>query len=301
MIKRNLRPGSGRKNKNLYSLGSTERKKGGNMRVISIINLKGGVGKTFTAANMAHILSNQGKSVLLVDNDKQGNLSKLFGVYQDDVAVGTAKLLRGRFKNVISLSEILPGYAVMDIIPANMSLLQATNDLTATQDADQVERFKPLLQAYPLEPDKPYDYIIIDNPPDLGLNVINALAISDDVIVPTKIDSWALEGLDVVIETVEELKQINSKLQFMGALVTMWQNDDANRAGWEWLQEKGYLLFHTRIWYSKAAAESTFFGQTITEYKPRSWTARDYKRFVAEYLERVKYLEYLEGVEKDGV
>lgn len=255
------------------------------MRVISIINLKGGVGKTFTAANMAHILNNQGKSVLLVDNDKQGNLSKLFGVYQDDVESGTAKLLRGWYKNIYALRQVLPGYAGMDIIPANMSLLQATNDLTVAADADQVERFKPLLQAYPLHPEVPYDYVIIDNPPDLGLNVINALAMSDDVIVPTKIDSWALEGLDTIIAQVEEMKRINSNLRFMGALVTMWQNDDANRAGWEWLQEKGYKLFNTRIWNGKAAAESTFFGQTITEYKPRSWTARDYKKFVAEYLE----------------
>ena len=253
------------------------------MRVISIINLKGGVGKTFTAANMAHILNGQGNSVLLVDNDKQGNLSKLFGVYQDDVESGTAKLLRGWYKSVNDIRTVLPGYAAMDIIPANMSLLQATNDLTAAADADQVERFKPLLQAYPLEPDKLYDYVIIDNPPDLGLNVINALAISDDVIVPTKVDAWALEGLDTIIAQVESMKQINRKLQFAGALVTMWQNDDANRAGLEWLREKGYKLFNTAIWYGKAAAESTFFGKTITEYKPRSWTARDYRKFVAEY------------------
>lgn len=265
-------------------------------RVISIINLKGGVGKTFTAANMAHILNNQGKSVLLVDNDKQGNLSKLFGVYQDDVENGTAKLLRGNYQEVNCLKEELTPaapIAIMDIIPANMFLLQATNDLTITADADQVERFKPLLQAYPSRRvpgmvdmwEDDYDYIIIDNPPDLGLNVINALAISDDVIVPTKVDAWALEGLDTIIAQVEEMKQINSKLQFLGALVTMWQNDEANRAGWEWLQEKGYKLFNTRIWYSKAAAESTFFGQTITEYKPRSWTAQHYKKFVTEYLE----------------
>ena len=177
----------------------------------------------------------------------------------------------------------MPGYAGLDIIPANMSLLQATNDLTVAADADQVERFKPLLQAYPLEPEKTYDYVIIDNPPDLGLNVINALAVSDDVIVPTKVDAWALEGLDTIIDQVEGMKQINSKLQFAGALVTMWQNDDANRAGLEWLHEKGYKLFNTVIWYGKAAAESTFFGKTITEYKPRSWTARDYKKFVTEY------------------
>lgn len=256
------------------------------MRVISIINLKGGVGKTFTAANMAHILNNQGKRVLLVDNDKQGNLSKLFGVYQDVAESGTAKLLRGWYKNINDLRVVLPGYACLDIIPANMSLLQATNDITVAADADQVERFKPLLQAYPVIPEEPYDYVIIDNPPDLGLNVINALAVSDDVIVPTKVDAWALEGLDTIIATISDIQQINSKLQFLGALVTMWQNDETNEAGLEWLQEKGYKIFDTRIWYSKAAAKSTFFNQVITEYAPRSWTAQRYKKFVAEYLER---------------
>jgi len=272
----------------LPSCSNSERKdKVKYMRVVSIINLKGGVGKTFTAANMAHILSNRGKSVLLVDNDKQGNLSKLFGVYQGDLECGTAKLLRGGYKDVNSLRQVIPGYAGMDIVPANMSLLQATNDLTVTVDADQIERMKPLLQAYPLHSDKPYDYIIIDNPPDLGLNVINALAISHDVIVPTKIDSWSLEGLDIIIEQIQEMQQINHNLRFLGALITMWQNDEANKAGWEWLQEKGYALFDTHIWYSKAAAESTFFGKTITEYKPRSWTAQLYKKFVTEYLEKV--------------
>ena len=181
------------------------------MKVISIINLKGGVGKTFTAANMAAVLSRQGKSVLLVDNDKQGNLSKLFGVYQDDVESGSAKLLRGWYKNINDLRTVLPGYAAMDIIPANMSLLQATNDLTVSADADQIERFKPLLQAYPLEPDKPYDYVIIDNPPDLGLNVINALAVTDDVIVPTKVDAWALEGQALVIANASTAAAIRRK------------------------------------------------------------------------------------------
>ena len=141
-------------------------------RVISIINLKGGVGKTFTAANMAHILNGYGKSVLLVDNDKQGNLSKLFGTYQEETECETAKLLRGCYQDVNSLRVPLNGYPCMDIVPANMSLLQATNDLTREAGKDQVERFAALAEAYPLEWGKPYDFIIIDNPPDLGLNVI---------------------------------------------------------------------------------------------------------------------------------
>ncbi len=257
-------------------------------RVISIINLKGGVGKTFTAANMAHILNGYGKSVLLVDNDKQGNLSKLFGTYQEETECETAKLLRGCYQDVNSLRVPLNGYPCMDIVPANMSLLQATNDLTREAGKDQVERFAALAEAYPLEWGKPYDFIIIDNPPDLGLNVINALAISDDVIVPTKIDAWALAGLDVIIEQVGQMQQLNSSLQFRGVLPTMWQNNNANISGMEWLQEKGYKVFESKIWYSAKAAESTFFCKPIVEYAPRSWTAIRYRKFVAEYMAEIE-------------
>ena len=271
-------------------------------RVISIINLKGGVGKTFTAANMAHILNfGHGKSVLLVDNDKQGNLSKLFSAYQDETESGAAKLLRGWYQDVNSLRVPLPGYPCMDIIPANMSLLQATNDLTREESEDQIERFRALAEAYPLEEGKPYDFIIIDNPPDLGLNVINALAVSDDVIVPTKVDAWALAGLDVIIEQVEQMKQLNSRLQFRGVLPTMWQNTDTNISGMEWLQEKGYKVFESKIWYSAKAPESTFFCQPIVEYAPRSWTAIKYRKFVAEYLGEIEAEQAADLQEGKGV
>ena len=270
-------------------------------RVISIINLKGGVGKTFTAANMACILNGHGKSVLLVDNDKQGNLSKLFGVYQDETECETAKLLRRCYGHINSLRFSFMGYPLMDIVPANMSLLQATNDLTREESEDQIGRFKALEEAYPLEEGKPYDFIIIDNPPDLGLNVINALAISDDVIVPTKIDAWALAGLDVIIEQVEQMKQLNSRLQFRGVLPTMWQNNDANVSGLEWLKEKGYKVFDSKIWYGAKAAESTFFCKPIVEYAPRSWVAIRYRKFVAEYMAEIEAEQAADLQEGKGV
>lgn len=270
-------------------------------RVISIINLKGGVGKTFTAANMAHIINRYGKTVLLVDNDKQGNLSKLFGVYQDEVESGTAKLLRGWYQDINSLRVAHPGYSVLDIIPANMSLLQATNDLTRETSEDQIERFKVLKEAYSLEAGKPYDFIIIDNPPDLGLNVINALAMSDDVIVPTKIDAWALEGLDVIIEQVGQMQQLNSGLRFRGVLPTMWQNNDTNASAMEWLKEKGYKVFDSKIWYSQKAADSTFFCKPIVGYAPRSWAAIRYRKFVAEYLKEIEEEQAADLQEGKGV
>lgn len=265
------------------------------MRVISIINLKGGVGKTFTAANMAYILNGRGYSVLLVDNDKQGNLSKQFGAYEGATEPGTSRLLRGWYKDINDVRRALPAYACMDIITANMQLLQTTHDIARTDDADQVERFKPLLQAYPLEQEKPYDFCIIDNPPDLGLNVLNALVITDDVIVPTKIDKWGLEGLETIIGQVEELKQVNNKISFLGTVVTMYKNNDTNNSGLELLRQEGYKPFDTCIRFSDKAVDSTFFDTPVTAYSPRSGAAQSYKKFVNEYLEKIAYMEYLES------
>ena len=259
------------------------------MRVISIINLKGGVGKTFTAANMAYLLSNRGYSVLLVDNDKQGNLSKQFGAYEGSIEAGTSRLLRCGYENINDVRQPLPTYPSMDIITANMYLLQTTHDIARTDAADQVERFKPLLQAYPLEPDKTYDFCIIDNPPDLGLNVLNALVITDDVIVPTKIDKWGLEGLETIISQVEELKQVNNKISFLGTVVTMYKNNDTNNSGLELLRQEGYKPFDTCIRYSDKAVDSTFFDIPVTTYSPRSGAAQSYKKFATEYLQKIGY------------
>lgn len=253
------------------------------MRVISIINLKGGVGKTFTAAQMADILKRCGASVLMVDNDKQGNLSKLYKTYNNEEQCGTAQLLYGNK----TANEVVKRFAGVDLIDANMSLLKASWDLNREDTAEQCERFKSIKEATD-ESGKPYDFVIIDNPPDLGINVINALVITDDVIVPTKIDAWALEGLDIIMEQIEEAKQINPKIKFAGALVTMYQNNDTNVSGMEWLKENGYKVFNNVIRYSEKAAESTFFYQTIMDYSPRSAAARSYRKFIAEYLEMVK-------------
>ncbi|MBR3771017.1 MAG: ParA family protein, partial [Clostridium sp.] len=178
------------------------------MRIISVINLKGGVGKTFTVAQMGHILNKlYGASVLLVDNDKQGNLSKYYEAYRENQQCGAAKLLNGdKAVNDMGnggIKQMTSAYAYprMDIIDANMSLLQATSDLYAA-DGEVYKRYYPLRDAV-AEDGKSYDFIIIDNPPDMDLNVVNALAVTDDVILVTSIDGFALPGLDTVKEQVE--------------------------------------------------------------------------------------------------
>lgn len=255
------------------------------MRIISIINLKGGVGKTFTAAQMGYLLSQKHNArVLMLDNDKQGNLSKLFGAYDRNGMCPAAQLLMGRAKAWEVNKETK--YHNLDIISANMNLLTATMELQQDGSEDQCGRFDSI-RFTPNREGYAYDYVVIDNPPDIGLNVINALSITHDVIVPIKIDQCALEGMDIMTGQIAQMQSINPKISFMGALVTMYKNNVTNAAGLEWLCTHDVKLFDTRIRYSDKAAESTIFEKPIQEYSPRSGTARSYRQFVQEYINKI--------------
>ena len=195
------------------------------MKTISILNLKGGVGKTFTAANIAYELWRRGYKVLLLDNDKQGNLSKAYGRYDAESVAPITKLLSGDWQQPEELIQ-QTDYDGIDIVAANMSLFGATWNLTKEESENQIERYKALVYARVQYYGDctiygKYDYCIIDNPPDIGLNVINALAITDEVIVPVKIDEDALEGLDIVAEQIEDAKALNPSLKMRGVLVTV--------------------------------------------------------------------------------
>lgn len=136
-----------------------------------------------------------------------------------------------------------------------------------------------------------YDYMIIDNPPDIAFNVIAALKITDEVIVPVKIDEWALEGLDIIADQIKQARQINRKIKMLGVLATMYRNNDANNAGLEWLAEKSPVKLLGKIRYTDKAAESTFLSKPVYEYSPRCGAAQDYKKLVTEYLESTKERE----------
>lgn len=267
------------------------RKERQRMKTVSILNLKGGVGKTFTAVNMAYELWRRGFKVLLLDNDKQGNLSKAYSRYDAASVAPITKLLSGGWERLEELIQPTD-YDGIDIVTANMSLLGATWQLTAAETENQINRYSRLagierVSSY-------YDYCIIDNPPDVGLNVVNALAITDEVIVPVKIDAWALEGLDVLAGQIEDAKQYNPRLRLRGVLVTVYQNTDGEAAGLEWLEQDskketwgGYPILGV-IRYSKKVAESTFLFKPIYEYSPCCGAAQSYKKFVTEYTGKAR-------------
>lgn len=249
------------------------------MKTIAIINMKGGCAKTTTTVNMAHILATvYGKKVLVIDNDKQGNLSKACGVWSY-AKPSLADILTGE-KNIEEVRQ-QTDTENLSIIPANMHLLTANLMVIKDEDIDQATILSTQLKRIA----ENYDYCIVDCPPDINISVINALVAADEVIIPIKIDGYAFDGMEELEEQINNAKKLNPKLKFKGCLVTMFYNRDVCRQGEEWLQNQRYPVFSTHIRRTEKADEVTFTNESLMEYSPRSGAARDYKAFVKEYLE----------------
>ena len=247
------------------------------MKTVSIINLKGGVAKTVSAANMAHILAVvHSKRVLLVDNDKQGNISKMFGLHDYD-NYSIADVLTD---SNIPLEEVIcpTQYAGLDILPANMNLLDVLMGDSKPHQTRLKAAFAPLAGEY--------DYCIIDNAPDINISTINALVCADEVIIPIKIDKFAFDGLDELVEQIDITRRnLNPGLVLRGCLVTSYQRNDVNASGETWLREHTkYPVFDTHIRRTEKVDESTFAATPIIEYSRRCGAAQDYLAFVREFL-----------------
>ena len=256
------------------------------MRVIANINLKGGVGKTVTSVNMADILAEKhDKKILLIDNDKQGNASKFFEVFDEEEECGTAKMLA--YENV-QAEEVIKNTnnPNIDIITANMGVFVANWQLTKEDETtDKYIKYKRVLEQIKDN----YDFCIIDNPPDIGLNVINALGAADDIIVPIKLDEWALDGLDIISEKIAETKAFNENVNLLGCLITVFRKNDVNVVAEQWIRERtNYPVFNTKIRYTEKVDESVFSHTGIIEHSRRCGASIDYLKFVNEYLSKVK-------------
>lgn len=250
------------------------------MKVVSIINLKGGVGKTTTAAIMAESLAETyRKRVLLFDNDKQGNVSRLFDLYNGDVVPGACVALKSRV--------LVPGtiqktaISGLDLVNSNYYMELAENEIRADQETPQHDRYKAALAAVAGE----YDYCIVDNPPDLGINVINAIVATDEVIIPVNLDGYSLDGLEELAAQVKNIRALNPKVRIAGCLVTDFEKSDYAEAAEIWLRTKSGLHVYSRhIRHYKKAKDATIAKKTITKFCIRSGAAQDYKKFMAEYM-----------------
>lgn len=256
------------------------------MHTISVLSLKGGTGKSVTSDNIVYILAEVlKKKVLLIDNDKQGNSSKTFGKYDAEDRNTIARVM---IEKNVDVEEIIKhtAYENIDIITANMSLIEANLKVIMDMTSQQQTRFKNALQkveAY-------YDYCIIDNAPDINMNIINALAMTNDVIIPISIDQYSFDGLEILIDQIENTREdFNENIRIAGCLITQYENNDVNNQGIEWLENwlkgRGLSVFTQRIRRTKEKVkESTFAQMPVVAYSPRCGASRDYRDFVYEYL-----------------
>ena len=262
------------------------------MVTISIINLKGGVGKTISAVNIAHILAaHYGRRVLIIDNDKQGNTTKFF-CRNNAPNTTIANLLTDKAANV--KDAILPTcYLGLSIVPADMGLVTANKQLMLDSTCPQQTRLKKALE--PIAGD--YDYCIIDNAPDIALNTINALVASDYVIIPAKLDKFVLEGLEILIDNICQVKEyFNPQIELLGAFITMKYNERRrdNTAFYEKALEDiksitGVEPFATAINRTGKIDESTYSGKPILEHSRGSVASLGYLKLTAEILGRMVF------------
>lgn len=253
------------------------------MKILSIINLKGGVAKTTSSVNMAHILAAvHGYRVLLVDNDKQGNASKILNRHGYDKP-GVAQVMTDR---KIEPSEVIQNTEIenLDIIAANMNLLTANIEVMLDQSRPQQIRFKKFFERIYDQ----YDYCIIDNAPDINISTINALVASQDVMVPITIDDFAIDGLEELKEQIDNTREdLNPDLVFRGCFITQYdRTNEADIQGEAFLKTLDYPLFQTHIRRTPKMKPSTFARMPILEYSPTCGASIDYKKLVEEWLNK---------------
>lgn len=251
----------------------------GNTKIIAIANQKGGVGKTTTVVNIAAGLAEQGKKVLCIDLDPQGNLSDYLG-YDFSGKNTVVDVLKGQVK----LSECITTATneKIDYIPADISLATADMFLAQTMCREQILR-----KALSDEKTNEYDFILIDCLPSLGILVTNALAAADGVIIPVQVQKFALNGI-VQFEDIFNLVKdnINPRLEICGILETMTDNTQMAAAVDAALKERyGELVFDTSISKRIEAANSTAEQRSLIS-KKNSVVGEQYRQLVSEILSK---------------
>lgn len=250
--------------------------------VFSIINQKGGVGKSTTAINLSACLGKFGKKVLLVDLDPQGNSTSGIG--------GSRVVNNGCIYDVLlnskQIEEIIQEVEAenVDLVPATINLAGAEVELVSV-----ISRETRLRDAINTIKDR-YDFVLIDCPPSLGLLTINALTAADSVIIPIQCEYYALEGVSKLIESMKLVKNhINPSLEIFGILMTMFDKRTSlsNQVVEEVKNYFGEQVFETIIPRTVKLAEAPSYGQAICDYMPSSNGSKAYMNLAKEVISRV--------------
>ncbi|HEY5187098.1 MAG TPA: AAA family ATPase [Actinomycetes bacterium] len=252
----------------------------GPARVISLVNQKGGVGKTTTTINLGAALAECGRRVLLVDFDPQGALSVGLGInpHELDRTVYNLLMERGVSIDDVLLKTDVPG---LDLLPSNIDLSAAEVQLVGEVAREQVLRSV----LAPVLPD--YDIVLIDCQPSLGLLTVNALTASNGVIVPLECEFFALRGVALLMDTIQKVQsRLNPQLELDGILATMYDSRTlhSREVLARVVEAFGDKVFHTVVSRTVKFPETTVVGTPITSYAPASAGAAAYRQLAREVL-----------------
>ncbi len=250
-------------------------------RIISLVNQKGGVGKTTTAVNLATYLVSAGKSVLLVDLDPQGNASSGLGV-------DTQNLKKSLYDSLVS--KIHPKEIILKIDAKGLALFPSNQELSgAAVELVGIEEREFQLKQVLKQVEDNYDFIIIDSPPSLGLLTINGLVASNEVIIPVQTEYFALEGLGQLLNTIDLVREnLKPELVITGIILTMY--DKRNRLARQVVKEvKKYFpenIFNSVIPRTVRLAEAPSFGKSILHFDRFNKGAQAYRQLADEVISR---------------
>lgn len=273
------------------------------MRTTAVINLKGGVGKTTTVINMAAVLAEMNKLVLVIDADPQANATQFYG-FRDPEKTIDCTLAQLMDRDAEGRSDTAEDYVyrtlwpTVALLPASIDLINA--DIASTQrfGSVSIKAIADLLNALnesawvssgvPEGGCDAFDHVLIDCPPSFTAASVAAIYAADDIIIPVEADLFSVTGLATLLAQIDSVRRVKPEIRVAGALITKWHNSPACIQGEAALRSSGLPVFEQTIRRSEKVPESIFLRQPLQTYSPMSAAGRDYRAFVAEYLEQIR-------------